>query len=70
MLFGGILCAAYIRQEMTARIGPKLRHVELQLETVEAQLNLVVMTRYAELSEHQAGRTERQPPGRSDRRDS
>jgi hypothetical protein len=50
VLFGGTLCAAYIRQEITARIGPKLRHVELQLETVEAQLNLAVMTRYAELA--------------------
>ena len=34
VLFGGTLCAAYIRQEITARISPKLRHVELQLETV------------------------------------
>ena len=67
VLFGGALCAAYIRQEMTARIGPKLRHIGLQLDTVEAQLNLVAMTRYAELGEHYAGRTPRLLPDRGDR---
>jgi hypothetical protein len=41
--------------------------VGLQLETVEAQLNLVVMTRYAELGEHYADRTPRLLPDRGDR---
>lgn len=66
VLFGGTLCAAYIRQEITARISPKLRHVELQLETVEAQLNLAVMTRYAELAGQPIGSIPRQSPGRAD----
>jgi hypothetical protein len=39
----------------------------LQLEPVEAQLNLVVMTRYAELGEHYADRTPRLLPDRGDR---
>jgi hypothetical protein len=66
VLFGGTLCAAYIRQEITARISPKLRHVELQLETVEAQLNLAVMTRYAELAGQPVGSIPRPSPNRDD----
>ena len=67
VLFGGTLCAAYIRQEITARISPKLRHVELQLETIEAQLNLAVMTRYAELAGQSVGSIPRPSPNRDDR---
>jgi hypothetical protein len=67
VLFGGTLCAAYIRQEITARISPKLRHVELQLETVEAQLNLAVMTRYAELAGQPVDSLPRPSPNRDDR---
>jgi len=50
ILFGGILCAAYLRQEIAAGVSPKLRHLELQLETIESQLNLALMARHAELS--------------------
>lgn len=67
VLFGGTLCAACIRQEITARISPKLRHVELQLESVEAQLNLAVMTRYAELAGQPAVSIPRPAPNRDDR---
>jgi len=67
VLFGGTLCVVYLRQEIAAGIGPKLRRVELQLETIESQLNLAVMTRYAELSAHSAGSVPRLLPDRSDR---
>jgi hypothetical protein len=67
VLFGGILCAAYIRQEITARIGPRLRRVELQLETIEAQLNLAVMSRYAELAGQPVGSIPRPALNRDDR---
>jgi hypothetical protein len=50
ILFGGTLCATYLRQEITAGVTPKLRRLELQLETIESQLNLAIMTRYGELS--------------------
>jgi hypothetical protein len=50
ILFGGTLCATYLRQEIAAGVSPKLRHLELQLETIESQLNLAIMTRHAELS--------------------
>jgi len=50
ILFGGILCAAYLRQEIAAGVSPKLRRLELQLETIETQLSLALMARHAELS--------------------
>jgi hypothetical protein len=49
VLLGGTLCVTYLRQEIAAGIGPKLRRVELQLDTIESQLSLAAMTRYAEL---------------------
>ena len=66
LLFGGTLCAAYLRQEIAAGIGPKLKRVELQLETVEAQLNLAIMTQYAELSARLPGNKPRQLPEHND----
>jgi hypothetical protein len=66
VLFGGTLCATYLRQEITAGISPKLKRVELQLETVEAQLNLAIMTRYAELSARLPGSIPRQLPDHND----
>jgi hypothetical protein len=50
VLLGGTLCVTYLRQEIAAGISPKLKRVELQLDTIESQLNLAAMTRYAELS--------------------
>jgi len=66
VLLGGTLCVAYLRQEITAGISPKLKRVELQLDAIETQLNLAIMTRYAELSAHSAGSTPRQLPDRDD----
>jgi hypothetical protein len=60
VLFGGTLCVAYLRQEVAASINPKLRRVELQLDTIESQLNLAIMTRYAELGARSADSTPRQ----------
>ena len=57
VLLGGTLCVTYLRQEIAAGISPKLRHVELQLDTIESQLNLAIMTRYAELGARSADST-------------
>lgn len=67
VLLGGTLCVAYLRQEIAAGISPKLRRVELQLDTIESQLNLAIMTRYAELGAHSIGNTTRQLPDHDDR---
>lgn len=67
VLLGGTLCVAYLRQEIAAGISPKLRRVELQLDTIETQLNLAIMTRYAELSARPGGGTLRQLPDHDDK---
>ena len=66
LLLGGTLCVTYLRQEVAGSINPKLRRIELQLETVESQLNLAIMTRYAELGAGSADNTPRQLPERND----
>lgn len=67
VLLGGTLCVAYLRQEIAAGISPKLRRVELQLDTIETQLNLAIMTRYEELSARSGGGTPRQLPDHDDK---
>jgi hypothetical protein len=64
VLLGGTLCVAYVRQEITAGISPKLKRVELQLDTIEAQLNLAVMTRYTEMIARPQGDGPRHLPER------
>ena len=51
LLAGMLLCARYLRQEMAANIGPKLEHIEQQLRTLQAELNLDSATRLARLTE-------------------
>ena len=50
ILLGGTLCVTYLRQEIAAGINPRLKRVELQLDTIETQLSLAIVTRHAELS--------------------
>jgi hypothetical protein len=50
VLIGGALCVHYLRREVAADIGPKLKRVQLQLDNIETELNLAIMTRHAELS--------------------
>jgi hypothetical protein len=62
VLLGETLCVAYLRQEIAAGIGPKLKRVELHLDTIESQLNLAIITQHAELSERPSGGVPRQLP--------
>jgi hypothetical protein len=50
VLLGGALCVRYLRHEVAADIGPRLRHMQLQLDNLESALNLNLMTRYARLT--------------------
>ena len=50
VLLGGALCVRYVRREVTADIGPKLKHVQLQLDTIQSELNFANTTRHAELA--------------------
>lgn len=50
VLTGGALCVRYLRREVAADIGPKLRRMQLQLDNIETELNLAIITRHAELT--------------------
>jgi hypothetical protein len=50
LLMGGALCARYLRREVAADIGPKLRHMQLQLDNIQTELTLANTTRQAELT--------------------
>jgi hypothetical protein len=62
VLTGAMLCVRYLRREIADDIGPKLRRVQLQLDSIESALNLAIMTRYAELSSRLPGEPTRQLP--------
>jgi uncharacterized membrane-anchored protein YhcB (DUF1043 family) len=51
VLIGAASCIRYLRRELSADIGPKLKRMQAQLDSLEAALNLAVLSRYAELSE-------------------
>jgi hypothetical protein len=61
VIMGGALCVGYLRREIAADIGPKLKRVQLQLDNLEAQLNLAIMTRYGELGTRPPGDPGRLP---------
>ncbi len=50
-LVGAFFCIRYLRREVAADIGPKLKHMQSQLDNLESAVNLALMSRYAELSE-------------------
>lgn len=50
VLTGGMFCVRYLRREIAADIGPRLRHIQIQLDNLEAAVNLALFTRYAEMS--------------------
>jgi hypothetical protein len=50
ILAGGTVCVRYLRSEISADIGPQLRRMQQQFDTLEAAVNLALMTRYADLS--------------------
>jgi uncharacterized membrane-anchored protein YhcB (DUF1043 family) len=49
LLIGAVASARYLRQEITANLSPRLKNIELQLETVRAELNLANEVRLAAL---------------------
>ena len=56
ILAGGAVCARYLRQEVAAELRPRLHRIQMQLDNLEAEINLVAATQLAEL-------TRRQGPG-------
>jgi hypothetical protein len=50
LLLGALVSVRFIRQEVSAELGPKLRQIQGQLDSMEAELNYAVSSRYAELN--------------------
>jgi hypothetical protein len=50
-LVGAVFCIRYLRRELTADIGPKLKRMQAQLDNLESAIHLAVLSRYAELGE-------------------
>ena len=50
-LTGATFCIRYLRREIAADIGPKLKRIQAQLDNLESALNLALLSRYAELGE-------------------
>jgi hypothetical protein len=49
-LAGCATCIRYLRREIAADIGPRLRRIQLQLDNLETSVNLTLVTRYADLA--------------------
>jgi uncharacterized membrane-anchored protein YhcB (DUF1043 family) len=49
-LVGAMLCVRYLRQEIAGNLGPQLRRIQAQLDALEAEVNLALQVRHAELS--------------------
>jgi uncharacterized membrane-anchored protein YhcB (DUF1043 family) len=47
---GAMLCVRYLRQEIAGNVGPQLRRIQSQLDTLENEINLVLETRHAEIT--------------------
>ena len=50
ILGGGALCVRYLRHYIAADIGPRLRRVQMQLDNLDAEVNLALATRFANLA--------------------
>jgi hypothetical protein len=47
---GCLIRVAYLRREIAADIGPRLRRIQLQLDNLETAVNLGMVTRYADIA--------------------
>ena len=52
ILAGGAVCVRYLRREIAGDIGPRLRRMQLQLDNLEAEIQLAITTQLAQLSRH------------------
>jgi hypothetical protein len=53
VVLGAAICVRYIRQELTARIGPTMELLRLQVENLQSAVNIALANWHAELHVHQ-----------------
>lgn len=63
MILGVAGCIRYVRQELTARIGPTMHLIQLQLDNVQSAVHLALATWHAEIHGHTAGQETAVPGG-------
>ena len=61
LVIGAPLCMRYVRQEVTARIGPTMDLVLLKLDTMHSAVNIALANWHAELHNHQQPHREQDP---------
>lgn len=49
LVVGAGVCARYLRQEIAANIGPRLRSIELQLDALRGEVSLATDARLASM---------------------
>lgn len=52
VVVGSAICVRYLRQEVAARIGPKMDLLQMQMETLQSAVNLALANWHAELHQH------------------
>ncbi|MGI9063085.1 MAG: hypothetical protein ACR2FQ_04630 [Pseudonocardiaceae bacterium] len=52
LVLGAAVCVRYVRQEMTARIGPTMDLLQLQLQNLQGSVDIALVNRHAELGGH------------------
>jgi hypothetical protein len=51
LLAGVATCVRYLRHEIAADVGPRLKGIQIQLDRLDAEVNLALATRLAEIAE-------------------
>ena len=59
LMLGALLCIRYVRQEMTARIGPTMDLVLLKLDNMQGAANLAFANWQAELHRNSPSSSQR-----------
>lgn len=62
LVLGAALCVRYLRQELTARIGPTMDLVLLKLDNVHSAVNVALANWHAELHNHPQARRDHETP--------
>ncbi|MCA1603035.1 MAG: hypothetical protein LC776_15840 [Acidobacteria bacterium] len=52
LVLGAAICIRYLRQELTARIGPTMDLLQLQLQNLQTGVNIALANWHAELHRH------------------
>jgi uncharacterized membrane-anchored protein YhcB (DUF1043 family) len=62
VLLGGAICVRFLRREISADIGPKLRTIQGQLDRLDSEISLALATNLSEISERYARKAMYVPP--------